>query len=229
MATGEHESSQYTKKALPMSMVRRILLRQQHRVYQVFERRFPPKPELRILDLGVSASLTRRELYFFEDLYPHKERIVAAGLEDGELFRGLFPEVEYVQVKRESRLPFEDGSFDLVFCSAVLEHVGSREEQKKFLEDVMRVGRSAFLTTPNRWFPVELHTVLPLVHYLPTPWYRRIFRLLGFDFFSREENLNLLDRRSLASLVPEGTPVEVVSHRLFGFTSNLLLLVAPHA
>jgi hypothetical protein len=24
-----------------------------------------------------------------------------------------------------------------------------------------------FVTTPNRWFPVELHTRLPLVHWLP--------------------------------------------------------------
>ena len=27
--------------------------------------------------------------------------------------------------------------------------------------------RMVFLTTPNRWFPIEVHTALPLIHWLP--------------------------------------------------------------
>jgi hypothetical protein len=54
----------------------------------------------------------------------------------------------------------------------------------------MRVARRAFVTTPNRWFPLEVHTRLPLVHWLPDrvanraydlarkPWAKEI-RLLG--------------------------------------------------
>jgi len=39
--------------------------------------------------------------------------------------------------------------------------------------------RGVFLTTPNRWFPVEFHTVLPLVHWLPKPQFRALLRKLG--------------------------------------------------
>ena len=49
----------------------------------------------------------------------------------------------------------------------MIEHVGGREAQRRFVEEALRVARRAFVTTPNRWFPVEVHTRLPLVHWLP--------------------------------------------------------------
>ena len=65
------------------------------------------------------------------------------------------------------RCPFDDGSFDVVFSNAVIEHVGDRERQGQLVREALRVGRRVFLTTPNRWFPVEVHTRLPFVHWLP--------------------------------------------------------------
>jgi ubiquinone/menaquinone biosynthesis C-methylase UbiE len=99
------------------------------------------------------------------------------------------------------RLPFADRSFDLVHSSAVLEHVGSRAAQRDFLRELLRVARRAvFVTTPNRWFPVEFHSVLPLVHWLPPPAFRAILRRLGHDELADERNLNLLGARDLAAL-----------------------------
>ena len=47
-----------------------------------------------------------------------------------------------------------DGTFDVVFSNAVIEHVGGEEEQLRFVAEALRVGRRAFITTPNRLFPV---------------------------------------------------------------------------
>ena len=54
-----------------------------------------------------------------------------------------------------------------MFSNAVIEHVGGRAEQRRFVDESLRVAPRAFVTTPNRWFPVEVHTRLPLVHWLP--------------------------------------------------------------
>jgi ubiquinone/menaquinone biosynthesis C-methylase UbiE len=71
-------------------------------------------------------------------------------------------------------LPFRDGSFDIVFSNSVIEHVGDAASQARFAKEVARVGRSYWVQTPNRWFPVEQHLLTPLVHWLPASWQRAI-------------------------------------------------------
>ena len=83
--------------------------------------------------------------------------------------------------------------------NAVIEHVGGRDRQRALVREALRVGRSVFVTTPNRWFPVELHTRLPLVHWLPDALSHRVYRALGMGFAT--EN-HLLSRRELAALFP---------------------------
>jgi SAM-dependent methyltransferase len=222
-----HRSIDYRRKALPAGWSSRILRAQQRRILAAFLRLVRPDATARVLDLGVDASHERPERYFFESLYPWPERIVACGLEGPAAFRACFPRIPYVQNTRALPLPFETRAFDVVFCNAVLEHVGSRAQQAAFLAEILRVGRAVFVTTPNRWYPVELHTHLPLVHYLPARMYRALYRALGFEFFSREENLNLLDRRALLALVPAGRSTALHAHRFLGLVSNFLLVIPP--
>lgn len=125
-------------------------------------------------------------------------------------------------------MPFDDCSFDLVHPSAVLKHVGSRAQQAAFLGELLRVSRrGVYLTTPNRWFPVEFHSVLPFVHWLPARAFRAVLRLLGHHELAREGNLNLLTprlRELCAELVP-GTRAVVRSLALWGWPSNIVCTV----
>ena len=75
----------------------------------------------------------------------------------------------------------------------------------------------------NRWFPVEHHTGVPLLHYLPPSLYRRLFRCTVLEYWSHEANLNLLTGSSLRALFPAEYPVEVkrTGVRLGPFSSNL--------
>jgi hypothetical protein len=114
-----------------------------------------------------------------------------------------------------------------VHCAAVLEHVGNRAAQAQLIREAARVARKgAFLTTPNRWFPVEFHTVLPLVHWLPPATFRRLLRATGRDFFASEQNLNLLSGAELRAMGAElGDAFEVRGMRLLGLVSNLLVIL----
>lgn len=64
-----------------------------------------------------------------------------------------------------TRIPLADRSFDLVVSNAVIEHVGGEDEQRRMVVEHDRVGRCWVITTPNRWFPVESHTAMPLLHW----------------------------------------------------------------
>ncbi len=92
-----------------------------------------------------------------------------------------------------------DGEFDIVFSNAVIEHVGDRERQRLFVAEALRVGRRVFITTPNRGFPVELHTRLPFVHWLPDGLSHRAYDATGKGF---AKDVHLLSKGSLESLFP---------------------------
>jgi SAM-dependent methyltransferase len=142
---------------------------------------------------------------FLEELYPWPARITAVGLHEGAAFRQRHPDVRYVRADA-CDLPFADREFDIYFSNAVIEHVGDRERQRAFVEEALRVAERAFITTPNRWFPVEVHTGLPLVHWLPDAAASRCYRLARKPWAA--EN-NLLSGRDLRRLFPG--PVRIVN------------------
>ena len=166
-----------------------------------------------ILDVGVTCD-RRADSNFFEKLYPHSKSIVAVGMEDATFLEEDFPGLQYIQADALN-LPFPDQSFDLVVSFAVIEHVGSRKRQALFIEELCRVGKCVCITTPNRWFPIEFHTVLPVIHWLPSFWFRRILKIFGQSFWSREENLNLVDESDLEALFPKTKKIVKRNQKLF--------------
>ncbi|GAB4477064.1 MAG: hypothetical protein OHK0037_38890 [Elainellaceae cyanobacterium] len=180
-----------------------------------------PTAQTTVLDVGVTLD-RREDCNFFEKFYPYPDRITAVGLEDASFLEQEFPGLKFVQANALD-LPFPDQSFDLVVSFAVIEHVGNRAQQQAFVQELCRVGKQVYIATPNRWYPVEFHTILPLVHWLPPRWFRRILRLLGHDFWAEEANLNLLTLSEFKRLFPPNVTLYARPTRLLGWVSNLTL------
>jgi SAM-dependent methyltransferase len=80
-------------------------------------------------------------------------------------------EVRHLDQGATCRLPWPDGAFDLVVAVGVVEHLPARYRRQQ-VDEYYRVlpdgGLLTILDTPNRWFPLETHSVgLPLVQWLP--------------------------------------------------------------
>ena len=180
--------------AEPDSLSVRVATFQRRRMYQRFLRDTAVTSGDTILDVGVTSDQSYSSSNYLEAWYPAKSQITAAGIDDASFLELLYPGLTFVQANGLD-LPFSDGFYDVVHSSAVLEHVGSFENQIRFIAECARLARKAlFLTTPNRWFPVEFHTVLPLVHWLPKPVFRGLMRRTGRGFFAEEANLKFHDR-----------------------------------
>lgn len=200
----------------------RLSLRVRQAHFALFMEHLRPDDTTRVLDIGVTADNDLREANFFEKLYPYPANITATGIEDASRLEELFPGLKFVAMQ-SSRLPFADKAFDVAFSSAVIEHVGNREQQRQFLEEMLRVADAVFFTTPNRWFPIELHSALPFLHWLPQRVHQRLLSAIGQGQWASTEHLNLLSPRSLRSLFPSDARFVLHRHRLCGWCSNLVV------
>jgi SAM-dependent methyltransferase len=173
-----------------------VSLRSRQRKLQLFLELLQPGPGSTVVDVGVTnapfgAGSTDN---FFEALYPWPEQITGVGRTELDRFEASFPQVRAVRADGRE-LPFEDGTFDVGFSNAVVEHVaGGREGQRQFVHELCRVASRVFVTTPNRWFPIEVHTLRPFVHWLPAS---ARDRLIPFD-----DVLDPLGPKDFAALFP---------------------------
>jgi ubiquinone/menaquinone biosynthesis C-methylase UbiE len=111
-------------------------------------------------------------------------------------------------------LPFTDHSFDWVFSNAVIEHVGGAYRQQRFAEEIRRVARKGyFVATPDRYFPIDPHTLLPFYQFFSTEWQRRVCRFSP-GYLRHYAPIDLLSVGDLQALFPEAT-VRKIGLRLF--------------
>ncbi len=215
----------YYRRFLNLDFVYRLSHAPRRAMFDYFMRELRPTENDAVLDLG-TTSLPDPQENMFELYYPYPARITAAGTEDCGFLETKYPGLKFVRLQAGKPLPFADNTFNIGFCNAVIEHAGSRESQAFFLRELIRVSRRCFVTTPNRWFPVELHTRLPFIHWLPRPLFSGILSVLGLEFYASEENLNLLTASALRDLLPPGLKsVRLSCQRFFGLPSNLLLVI----
>jgi hypothetical protein len=229
-SSGSRINTQYNTAA-PNSLPARIAHYQRRKMFRAFMAFAAARPQDTILDVGVTSDRSYDHSNYFCAWYPHKAAITAVGLDDASFLSTLYPGLRFIRADGRD-LPFGDASFDYVHSSAVIEHVGGRRKQMGFLSEAWRVARKGiFVTTPNRWFPVDFHTVLPLLHWLPPRLYRSMLARLGREFFACEDNLNLLSRSDLAQLAADagigGAKIGTVA--LGGWPTNLLLSMRKSA
>jgi SAM-dependent methyltransferase len=199
----------------------------------IFRRLFPNAMDQSILDLGggdgthiasvvpghknvTIAEIDRRKLAHAETRFGHKGRVLS----------------------ESPRLPFEDGEFDIIFCSSVIEHVtGSKDEvgnirstavfeaqaavhQRKFAEEVRRIGRGYFVQTPYKHFPIESHTMAPgPVVLLPRSVQLELWK--WWPFYNHVPDFNLLTVRDMQRCFPDA---EIHRESVLGLTKSIMAM-----
>lgn len=119
---------------------------------------------------------------------------------------------------------------DVVLSSATIEHVGSYENQKKMIKNIsLLTNKIFFITTPNKYYPIDFHSKLPFVNMLPNNIFRKILKILNFDYLSREENLNLLTQKDIEQFLFENNlyenfDIKIRYIKLFYFKSNFIII-----
>jgi len=116
---------------------------------------------------------------------------------------------------------------DVVISNATIEHVGSYEKQLKMIENIIKLSKKIFVVvTPNRMHPIEFHSKIPFIHWLPKKLHRKILSIFGLKYLSKEENLNLLKIIDLIHLMKKFNNVDydLKYVKFLLFKSNIILI-----
>ncbi|BAU48111.1 methyltransferase [Sulfurifustis variabilis] len=205
----------------------------------VFRSRFRLGPGSKVLDIGSEDGSSIAAVLQGAGIAPGNVYIADIDVESVERGRRLFGFTPVV-IPESGRLPFDDGFFDVVYCSSVIEHVTlpktavwtlrsgrefrriADERQAEFASEIRRLGRGYFVQTPNRWFPIESHTWLPFVGYLPR---RLLVPLLGVTnrvWVKRTSpDWRLLSIAEMRRLFPEA---RIVRERVWGMTKSIMAI-----
>ncbi|MGH2716761.1 MAG: methyltransferase domain-containing protein [Thermoleophilaceae bacterium] len=121
----------------------------------------------------------------------------------------------------------EDKSFDIAFSNSVIEHLFTFDAQAGMASEVRRVAGAYWVQTPNFWFPIEPHFLVPAWHWLPESTRVAILRRRGVGWagrcpdpeFAREvvQQHRLMRRHELARLFPGAS---IVAERFGGLVKS---------
>ncbi|MBD3168376.1 MAG: methyltransferase domain-containing protein [candidate division Zixibacteria bacterium] len=143
--------------------------------------------------------------------------------------RGDYPNVNTVVGDGRDMKEFGENEFDIVTSNSVIEHVGDFDNQRRMANEIMRVGKRYFVQTPNVYFPVEPHVILPFAQFYPL-WFK-IWLGKNFDLGPHKKtedkqaimafinSLRLLSKRELRQIFPDA---EIWEEKVWGLTKSFI-------
>ncbi len=179
--------------------------RARRRRWRLYRRLIAPRPGETVVDVGCGPA----GLAAFEPdaAITGVDRVNRPGYAAGER--------RFVRADARA-LPFPDGAFDIAWSNSVIEHLDPAD-RPRFAAEVRRVAGRYFVETPNRWFPVEPHVLLPAFQFLPRAARQRLWRLgVSDDPFT---DIRLIDAAELRRLFPDA---RIVRERFGPLTKSLI-------
>ena len=160
------------------------------------------------------------------DALPLKQRLLDIGTGNGEIAsylasaydvtsvdvsdqREIGTNFEFVQLT-DDQLPFSERTFDIVVSNHVIEHVPCADQHLAEIARVLKPGGMAYLATPNRLWPLEVHYKLYCLHWLPT----KFFLYLLKKSRRYHEDVRLLSWYGLQTKARKNFVCEVFSDRI---------------
>ena len=120
-----------------------------------------------IIDIGSTPSLEREQNIFLENIKDN-QNVTCISNQDCRILKKKYKNIKNILIGNAKNTMLENDSFDIVHSNATIEHVGSFENQVSFVREMFRISNeSIFIQTPNRFYPIDFHTILPFINWLP--------------------------------------------------------------
>jgi SAM-dependent methyltransferase len=206
---------------------------------KIFLGNFEITKHTKILDLGSESGENINQVLSNQSIDPaniYIADICEESIRLGSMKFGFTP----ILIDETGRLPFPDKFFDIVYCSSVIEHVtvdkgdvwkiGSgktfkakaRIKQQQFANEIKRLGKGYFVQTPYKYFPIESHSWLPFVSFLPRHLLLPLLKITNrFWVKKTQPDWNLLTSSDFSSIFSEA---KIVNEKSFGITKSMMAI-----
>jgi len=123
---------------------------------------------------------------------------------------------------------FTNKEFDIVFSHSLLEHLENYKSQKKCASEIQRVGKYFFVQTPNKYFFLEPHYLLPFFFLIPKRLQAFYVQYMSIKWWKKRgdrnqiqkhiQSIRLLNEKEIYSLFPKGI---IYKEQFLGITKSL--------
>lgn len=183
-----------------------------------------PTNQDRLLEIGIADHEYTEVNNFLIKNYPYQNQLTALSLGEAPSFAKKYPNVRLV-CYAGGKFPLETDEFDIVHSNAVIEHVGQRAAQTMFLSELVRVAKKGMITTPNRFYFIEVHTRIPFVHWLGKSIFDTVAKAIGKGW-AAGDYMYLLSFKELDELAREVglSNYQIIKNRFLGGVMTFTLI-----
>ena len=222
-----HETYSEAKKSFLYKIFQKITLNARNDFFNLFLVNNNYSNYKSVIDIGSTPSMDKEQNTFLENIKDN-QNVTCLSNQDCRILLKKYRNIKNVIIGDARNTMLEKDSFDIAHSNATIEHVGSFENQVSFVREMIKISKeSVFIQTPNRFYPIDFHTILPFIHWLPKKIHRKVLKLLKKDFYSKEENLNLLTTKELKKIfeILKIKKYKIFKYKLMFLTSNLILVI----
>ena len=219
-------TNMFTYSSSKFKFLDNIVLKKRKEIFEIIKKNINLNNVNSVLDVGTTSDNSLESSNFL--IKQLKSIKIKKSISDQKPFNDNFFDITFKgSITENLNNNFENLRSDLLVCSATIEHLGNLSAIKKGVDNMVNISNKYFIiTTPNRYHPFEFHTKIPFIHFLPKKFHRKLLMFFGDEFFSKEENLNLLSKKDLTNLMSDYKNIsyKINEIKLFGFISNFIIV-----
>jgi hypothetical protein len=214
---------------VPTSLASRMRAARSKYLRDMIERVYSQKGSCSVVDVGGDREYW--DIFGQSYLRSRNVTIVLANLKfegESDAGDGIF---RYVGADARALSRFEGKQFDISHSNSLIEHVGSWKDKKSAADETRRIAHSYYVQTPNYWFPIEPHFLVPGFQFLPKPARIALLRKKGWGWVGRAESYSdaaelvegcdLLSTTEMRTLFPDA---EIIRERFMLLTKSLIAI-----
>ena len=152
-----------SKKSIFHKFFKKMTINARNKFFEYFKDYTKYDDNKSVLDIGSTPTLDEEHNIILTKTRNNKN-ITCLSNQDCKILSKKYPNIKEFVIGNAIKMFFKDNSFDIVHTNATIEHVGSYQNQVSLIKESVRISKKyIFIQTPNRFYPLDFHTTLPLI------------------------------------------------------------------